>query len=278
MAAGPGSLSRIVSPPDLHLHSQFSWDAPRGDMEASCRRALELGLPAVAFTEHADFVGGGYPDHRPLDLAGYLEALERCRARFPSLRILSGVELGQPHRFPAEAAAVLAAGRLDRVLGSVHCIPRDGELMDVSLEGLLTPELAPQLLRSYLAEVLALVESDQRFEVLAHLDYPKRYWPHARVRYCERDHEEEFRAVLRAAAARGLVLEVNTTRGMEPERGLCPGPVVLRWWVEEGGRTLSFGSDAHDPERVASGFELAAQLAEGLGFKPNHDPTGFWRR
>ena len=44
--------------PDLHVHTQFSWDAPHGDMEASCRRALEIGLPALAFTEHADFVEG----------------------------------------------------------------------------------------------------------------------------------------------------------------------------------------------------------------------------
>ncbi|HLH71256.1 MAG TPA: histidinol-phosphatase HisJ family protein [Candidatus Dormibacteraeota bacterium] len=260
------------------MHSQFSWDAPRGDMEASCRRALELGLPAIAFTEHADFVGGGYSDHRPLDVAGYLVALDRCRQRFPSLRVLSGVELGQPHRFPSEAAEVLSTGRLDRVLGSVHCVPWAGGLVDVSVEGLLTPERAPDLLRSYLAEMLALVERGQGFEVLAHLDYPKRYWPHAKVMYREEDYEEEFRAVLRAAAVRGLVLEVNTTRGMEPGRGLCPGPTVLRWWVEEGGRALSFGSDAHDPERVALGFGLAAQLAEGLGFKPNDDPTGFWRR
>ncbi len=122
------------------------------------------------------------------------------------------------------------------------------------------------------------MEGGQGFEVLAHLDYPKRYWPHAEVPYREQDYEEEFRAVLRAAAVRDLALEINTTRGVEPGRGLCPGPVVLRWWVEEGGRALSFGSDAHDPERIALGFELAARLAEGLGFKPNHDPTGFWRR
>jgi histidinol-phosphatase (PHP family) len=247
-------------------------------MEASCRRALELGLPAIAFTEHADFVSGGYPDHRPLDLVGYLAALDHCRQRFPSLRVLSGVEMGHPHRFPSEAARVLSAGKLDRVLGSVHCVPWMTELVDVSMEGLLTPQRAPSLLRAYLAEVLALVEHGQGFEVLAHLDYPKRYWPHAELPYREQGYEEEFRAILKAAAARGLALEINTSRGMEPSRGLCPGLVVLRWWVEEGGRFLSFGSDAHDPERVALGFELAAQLAEGLGFKPNDDPTGFWRR
>ncbi|MFD0630803.1 PHP domain-containing protein [Catenulispora yoronensis] len=42
-------------PPDNHVHSEFSWDAFRGSMEATCERAVEIGLPSLAFTEHADF-------------------------------------------------------------------------------------------------------------------------------------------------------------------------------------------------------------------------------
>ena len=61
-------------------------------------------------------------------------AVERCRDTFPSLRILSGVELGEAHRFPEEAAAVLRSGPLDLVLGSVHTIPMEGELVEISSE------------------------------------------------------------------------------------------------------------------------------------------------
>ncbi len=41
-------------PPDNHVHTEWSWDAAAGSMEASCARALELGLPSIAFTEHVD--------------------------------------------------------------------------------------------------------------------------------------------------------------------------------------------------------------------------------
>src|SRR5437879_12483238 len=92
-------------PSDLHVHTQFSWDATSGDMEATCRRAVQIGLPAIAFTEHADFVDTVHPDLRPFDVPAYLSEIERCRSLFPRLRILSGVELGEPHRFAAEAAA-----------------------------------------------------------------------------------------------------------------------------------------------------------------------------
>ena len=43
-------------PPDNHVHSEFSWDTgPRASLLRACERAVEVGLPAIAFTEHLDF-------------------------------------------------------------------------------------------------------------------------------------------------------------------------------------------------------------------------------
>jgi histidinol-phosphatase (PHP family) len=246
-------------------------------MEATCRRALEIGLPAIAFTDHADFVVVHEGQHG-LDVAGYLEAVDRCRARFPELRIICGVELGEPHLHPEAAALVLAAGRIERILGSVHCVTIDGRPRDLSERGLMTVESAPALFRLYLAEVLNLARSGQPFTVLAHLDYARRYWPHDQLPLDEAAFEEEYRAILREAARRGAVLEVNTTRGVEPVRGLCPGPRVVRWWWEEGGEQVSFGSDSHEPGRIAAGFAAAAAGVEAAGFRPAPDPTAYWRR
>ena len=241
-------------------------------MERSCERAIEIGLPAIAFTDHADFVKVHEEQHC-VDIAGYLDCLERCRAKFTGLRILSGVELGEPHWFPAETAAVLAAGPLDNVLGSVHCVKLDGAVVDASQfkerEGV---DVAAAT-REYFAEVAAMLDGGQPFEVLAHLDYPKRYWP-AGAAYEEKDYEAEIRTVLRAAAGTGRVLEVNTTRGDR----LCPDLTVVRWWREMGGQAVQYGSDAHSPDRVAEGFRVATQMVESAGFKPARDPVSLWRR
>jgi histidinol-phosphatase (PHP family) len=242
-------------------------------MERSCERALELGLPAIAFTEHADWALVHEGQHA-VDLDGYFDAVERCRAQFPSLKILTGVELGEPHWYPAETAAVLAAAPLDQVLGSIHCIRLDGGIIDASqFRG--RPDIDfPGAVRSYFAEVLAMVESGQPFETLAHLDYPKRYWLDGAAAYKEKDYEAEIRAILAAAARSGRVLEVNTTRGSV----LCPDITVVRWWREVGGQAVQYGSDAHQPDKVAEGFLAATQMVEAAGFKPARDPVSLWRR
>ena len=43
-----------VLPGDRHVHSEWSWDAADGSMERTCARAMAIGVPAVAFTEHVD--------------------------------------------------------------------------------------------------------------------------------------------------------------------------------------------------------------------------------
>jgi histidinol-phosphatase (PHP family) len=276
--AGYGTL-----PADNHVHSQWSHDTgPRASMAAACARAVELGLPAVAFTEHVDFTEWGPDDPisvtgvtpndqwgpRPFDVHGYLSSVEECRGRFPSLRILSGAEAGEPHLFAGSAAAVLSSGRFDRVLGSVHTLPSGGRL--VYARALLRREPASALMRRYFAEVVALIEGSALFEVLAHLDYPRRYWPQAAGRYQETDFEEEYRAVLRALASSGRVLELNTASPLVSVS-------LLRWWREEGGTALSFGSDAHLPGYVGERFGEAAGVAEAAGFRPGRDPFDFWR-
>lgn len=283
-------------PPDNHVHSQWSWDADAGAMAETCARALALGLPAVAFTEHVDqarwlitppLAAGMQPgsailrhigsDNRfnppPLDVASYRECLQDCRARYPGLRIFSGVELGEPHWFSLECAALLREGAFERVLGSLHSLMIHGEAWSVyDLFGAAAPSgLTPRAaVRAYLTETLRLVESSFPFAVLAHIDYPVRRWPAAAGRCDATDFEDEYRAVLHALARSGRALELNTRLPLDAS--------IVRWWREAGGAAISFGSDAHHAEAVGSGFLEAAAMAEAAGFRPGHDATDFWVR
>ena len=278
--------STTMLPADNHVHSQFSWDTgAEASMERTCARALQLGLPAVAFTEHVDFTEWGALDSppagatriatrervRPLDVEGYLTSVETCRARFPELRILSGIEAGEPHHFAGSVAAVLGEGRFDRVLGSLHSVVHEGRL--VGVDRVLRGERPPDLvMRAYFAELVRLVDDSDVFQVLAHCDFPRRSWPTGRVgEYREADFEEEYRAVFRALASSGRALELNT-------RSPLASATLMRWWYEEGGDAVSFGSDAHVPLRVGALFDVAVGIVAAAGFRPGRDEYDFWRR
>lgn len=243
-------------------------------MQLACVRAVEIGLPGLAFTEHVDFTDWILEDGRrvaPLDVDGYLADVARCREEFPDLRILSGIEAGEPHLFSANVGAVLAAGDFERVLGSLHGIDVDGTLTAVG-RALFTSTDAQELMRRYFTELVVLVDGSSVFNVLAHCDYPVRYWPAERVgAYDDSDFEEEYRAVFRALASSGRALEINT-------RSPMASVAQLRWWWQEGGDAVSFGSDAHQPFRVGEHFDVAVDVAEAAGFRPGRDRFDFWRR
>ncbi|HLV55700.1 MAG TPA: PHP domain-containing protein [Actinotalea caeni] len=134
----------MAMPSDSHVHSEWSWDtggprsAAAGTMARTCARAVEIGLPALAVTDHLDVEGwlAGAEDARrfpalvhdgrlrppPLEIDGYLAAVDRCRAAYPQLRVLTGVELGQPH-LVGDVAGTVDLRTLDRVVGSLHTLP-----------------------------------------------------------------------------------------------------------------------------------------------------------
>jgi histidinol-phosphatase (PHP family) len=276
----------VVLPADSHVHSEWSWDAPDGSMDRTCARAVEMGLPAVAFTEHADYItwsvtasdfderlrplinSAGTLTPPELDLTGYLECLQRCRDRFPDLRIISGVELGEPHWHSDVVARLLGAGQFDRVLGSLHSLPIGQHLVEM-------PELyrrrpADEVVSEYLAEIPRLIASSDSFAVLAHIEYAVAYWPEHAGPFDPESFEDDFRHALRMLANGGRALEVNTNVPLHPE--------VVSWWREEGGQAVTFGSDAHDPTVLAQGFAEAAAMVEAYGFRPGRHPYDYWRR
>src|SRR5438445_12368735 len=102
---------------------------------------------------------------------------------------------------------------LEQLHGTIHCIRLDCGMLDASqFRGRAGIDF-PAAVREYFREVLAMVESSQPFETLAHIDYPKRYWLDGLAPYQEKDYEAEIRAILAAAARTERDRQGNITRG-----------------------------------------------------------------
>jgi histidinol-phosphatase (PHP family) len=108
------------------------------------------------------------------------------------------------------------------------------------------------------------------FEVLAHIDFPVRYWLRAAGPFDADRVSDEYHDVLRALAASGRALEVNTRVPLDAR--------ILRWWHDVGGQAITFASDAHEPAALATRFADAVQMAQASGFRPSRDPIGLWGR
>lgn len=282
----------MVLPADAHVHSEWSWDTggpsspAAGSMRRTCERAVSIGLPAVVFTEHLDFEGwridaeDAMDIHRtlinsdgilkppPMDVGGYLDCVDRCRREFSDLRILTGVEYGQPHLFDRQAARLLDLTALDRVNGSLHTLPNGVARSEPNTLFRLWP--ADRVIKEYLAEMKRMIAGSDSFAVFTHIDYAVREWPSVRVGpFDPTRFEEPFRDAMRTLAQSGRALEMNTRRLWS---------WIPQWWGEEGGRAVTFGSDAHVPEKLADGLPEAAAMLEHFGFRPGRQPEDFWTR
>lgn len=278
----------MALPCDSHVHSEWSWDtggptsAAAGTIARTCARAVEIGLPALVFTDHLDarswrvgaldedrhcaLVHDGRLTPPPFDAAGYLESVDECRRRFPDLRILTGVELGQPHLVTTEVAATVDLHGLDRVIGSLHTLPVGDDRAEPSaLYELWEPETVVQ---RYLEEIVVMVAGDEPYEVVTHLDYAVRTWPRD-APFDVRAFEELFRAAMHAIADSGRALEMSAA---------LLQPWMPQWWAEEGGRAVSFASDAHVPSSLGVRFAEAVAMVEAAGFRPGRRVEDLWVR
>ncbi|MGD2146183.1 MAG: histidinol-phosphatase HisJ family protein [Anaerolineae bacterium] len=245
---------------DYHVHTEFSDDS-EAKMAAACQAAVERGIDEIAFTDHLDFkLDGSTAYYRP---AAYLAAIRQCRQRYEGqLTVLAGVEVGEPHLFPAETEAAIACDDFDIVLGSAHYA---SGMQAAWLEDYFEQPLSVAY-ESYLQQVADLSAKGD-FDVLAHLDLVKR---DARIFGRSYDgpgpYADLIRTALRSLVERGKGIELNTSPLRLGQGDPSPSSQILRWYRELGGEILTLGSDAHSPGAVGSHLDVAIDVAKAAGF------------
>ncbi len=98
--------------------------------------------------------------------------------------------------------------------------------------------------------------------MVGHLDHAKKFGPPADSGAVA----AAATAALRAVAAAGMCLEINTGGLRKPIGETFPGPGLLAE-ARALGIPLVLGSDAHKPVDVGHGFDHAADLARAAGYQ-----------
>lgn len=234
---------------DLHLHSDFSIDA-ENSLEEMVEKAVALGLSAICFTEHLEFGPGdqGYGFFKP---AAFLKAIEEAREKYQGeIIILSGVEFSEPHNYKKEFQETAAMG-FDMIMAAVHSVDQ----MFFSDQALLEKYTPEEVYSSYYRLVLAAVQFGG-FDVLAHLDFPKRYIKP------EGEDRGVIEEILQTLIQKDIALEINTSLLRKGREETMPEEWILKFYAELGGKKVTIGSDAHRVGELGSHLEAAVQLVK----------------
>lgn len=248
---------------DLHVHTDNSFD---GNHSATffCEKAEMMDLRALAFTDHCEVDQFRGDDNYEKRIFQAFFEIAKVRSAFRGkLLILNGIELGQPAYDIETANDIVSRYDYDHVLGSVHNL-RGGE--DFYFMKNLSLDDAEKLLKQYFDEIIEMLKWG-KFDVLAHLTYPLRYfYSQSNLDIDLNNFKKQIDEILLLTAKTDKALEINTAALRQPLNKLSPEVDIVKRFKELGGKYVSVGSDAHYAEHLACDIDMAYSCALEAGF------------
>ncbi len=252
---------------DYHTHTNFSFDgAPHATHDAMCRRALEVGLSDIAFTDHCDINGeveGLYTPYRADEAFAAMAAVkDKYRGR---LNVVCGIELGNATQYPAEAAAVLRAHPYEFVIGSLHNLSGVPDFCMLKYE-LMTDAHIARLFDRALDETIAMVARTEGLTTVGHISYIHRYVTLAQRKLDFKPHYDKLEHLYRILINRDIALELNVSTLLKGLGVAMPTMELLKLYRDCGGRLITVGSDAHAPENLGKAIRKGYAILGTVGF------------
>lgn len=251
---------------DTHLHTSFSSDS-RTPMESMVREGIRRGLKTICFTEHYD---PDFPEipaglDFSLDFDSYHDEYLRMKTLYGDrIEILHGIELGiQPHLSDfLNDFYESQGGRYDFIISSCHLVDRLDPYYPEYFDSLGPKKGLFHYFETLYENLLAF----DHYQTAGHLDYAARYIKKPVPEFHYEDYEDILDAILLHLIKKDKALEVNTS-GLKA--GLAwPNPhlEILKRYHDLGGRRLTIGSDAHQPEHMAYDFHILPDYLRQAGF------------
>ena len=252
---------------DYHTHTRFSFDGrPTATHDALCRRALEVGLSDIAFTDHCDVNGEverlyDFPFDPAASFAAMMEVKEKYKGR---LNVVCGIELGNAAQYPEAARAVLEAHPYEFVIGSLHNLKGVPDFYHMNF-GSMSDGLIRQLFDRSLDETLEMV-CFEGITTLGHLTYMHRYVTQAGKRLDFKPYYDKITAIYKELIRRDIALEINVSSLWKGLGLPMPCMELLKLYKEQGGKLITIGSDAHDVENLGKAIRKGYAILETVGF------------
>ena len=243
---------------DTHIHGQFSSDSKQ-DYRKLCQKAIEKNYKVIAFTEHFDLLDSDLQNYGVSILKKYIDCLTKIQREFPDLKIIRGIELGEPHKVVDVAKKIFSNVKIDYTIGSLHFTKTKINVSDRI--GNFTTECD---LRQYYEETLEMVEIGN-FDTLGHLGIYKRSLSYQQIP-SEKKVQYIIDEIFKKMIKKNICLEINSSSLKRNYPTYLPDPIYLTRYKELGGELITIGSDAHDLENFDKYYEETLISLKTLGF------------
>lgn len=240
---------------DTHVHTKFSTDS-KMDIVDAVKRASDLDI-GIIITEHMDLK---YPVEGKfiMDAAQYLNEYSKYRNK----RLLLGVEMGMREDCVKENSALSQSYEFDYIIGSVHVVDNIDIYESQFYEGRSKKEVYLQ----YLNAIYECIKSHYFIDSLGHIDYIARYARFENKELYYGDFQETIDEILKLLIKNEKAIEINTRR-IESSSAVEALLQIYRRYHELGGKIVTVGSDAHNPESIGKEFETAKEIADRCGLQ-----------
>lgn len=235
---------------DLHIHTEFSCDS-EADMEEYVRSAIDQNVNVVCFTDHVDMNKNDY-GYQYYDSVRFFVKFNEIKRKYgQTIKILSGIEFGEPHLY-YDKLMDLSANPYDYIIGSIHWI---GDMFPCKeIRERYSPK---EFYTLYWEEILKTVKQGG-FDALGHMDFPKRYY--GEIYYKEKMMNEIFKYLLE----KDMVIEINTSSLRKGHQQTMPGMELLEIYKENGGKYVTVGSDTHEVKDLSADYDVAKEMIARL--------------
>ena len=247
-----------MMPADYHLHTPLCHHASGWPIDYA-RRAVELGLPEIGFSDHSP-MPQFFDDWRMAedDLPRYFESVERAREAFPGLPIRLGLEVDWLEGGEAWIDTLTSRAPWDYLIGSVHYL---GDWnFDNPAETVRFGEFGIEEAWERYWTLFGQAARSRRFDIMGHPDLVKKFKHHP-----PGDLRRYYEPAVQACLEGDVAIEINTAGLFKPVAQMYPAPGFLTL-AAAAGIPLTINSDAHAPEEVGRAFPEAIALAEACGF------------
>lgn len=247
---------------DYHTHTPLCHHAQGWPIDYA-RKAVELGLAELGFSDHSPMPPALEPfdDWRmaSTDLPRYFDAVTEARAAFPQLPIRLGLEVDYLAGHEPWIEQLAGMADWDYLIGSVHYIAPGWDVDNPAHLSRFDDRPVAEIWQLYFDAYEQCIRSGL-FDFVAHPDLPKKFGHHPGG-----DLKRFYEPVIAALAETGTAFEINTA-GLRKPAAECYPTLEFLQLARAAGVPVLINSDAHSPEEVGAGFDVALALAREAGF------------